>query len=391
MKTRPQYQAPFRYLIFIAVTLFGCYIRYLGRDFISGDFANCLYTWYLEMTEAGPGIESLQANTVDYPIPYAFLVWLLAKLPFSFLYSLKTLHGIFDVILAVIAGKIVQHYRPGSPDSFYWGYCITFLIPNIFINSCYWGQCDGLYSTFMLAAVLCWLKEKYPLMMIMAGIALSYKLQAIFILPFLLIIYWLQRKFSIFQFLLIPATIFIMNIPALFAGYSPSIILTKYLGLTGGYPWLYYFYPNLWLFFQGRPYYFFSSGAILLTLSVLLVFVVLLIKKNITLSRENVLPILLWTVYTCVFFLPSMHERYGFFAELIAVIIAIINRRSLWLPLTLMLGTLPKYLYALNLMGNSIELQMATAICNICVYFIFTVLFWRWLFNGKPELCPTQE
>ena len=134
MKTKIQQQRCIRYLVFFTVTLLGIYVRYLGRDFISGDFKNCLYTWYLEITGAGPGIEALQANTVDYPIPYAFLVWLLAKLPFPFLYSLKTLHGALDFVMAMIAGKVVQHFKPHNPDSFYWGYCITLLIPNIFIN-----------------------------------------------------------------------------------------------------------------------------------------------------------------------------------------------------------------------------------------------------------------
>lgn len=380
-----------KYIFFITITLLGLYVRYLGRDVLSADFRNCLNSWYLEISGPGPHISSLLAYTGDYPMPYAFLIWLLAKIPIPFLYSLKIFNCIFDYILAIVIGKIVQHFKPTSSYSFYLGYSITLLIPNVFLNSCYWGQCDGLYTTFMFAAILCWLKEKYSLMMLMAGLAFSYKLQSVFILPFLLIAYWLQKKFSILQFLIIPATMLIMNIPAVIAGYSPTITFTKYMGQAGGYPWLYYFYPNLWMFFQARPYYLFSTGAVMLAISALLIFVVLLVKKGCSLNRENTLYILLWTAYTCVFFLPSMHERYGFFVELIAVIIAIINIREAWLPIIMMLSTFPKYLYALWPIENPIWLQMTEAVINTGLYLAFTLIFWRWLFHGQSKSPYVQE
>ena len=129
----------------------------------------------------------------------------------------------------------------------------------------------------------------------------------------------------------------------------------------------------------------------MLAISALLLFVVLLIKKGILITHENVLYILLWTAYTCVFLLPSMHERYGFFAELVAVIIALINIRFAWLPLIMMLCTLPKYLYALYLVENPLWLQMTEAIINSALYLVFTILLWKWLFQGKHTLYFTKK
>lgn len=390
MKTHIRNQRFCTHAVALLVTLIAIYIRYEGLEYISSDFKNCLNSWYLEILNAGPGIEALRAYTGDYPMPYAFLIWLLTKIPVPFLYSLKTVNGIFDIILAVLVGKIVQYFKPESSNGFCLGYCITLLLPNVFLNSCYWGQCDGFYNVFLMASILCLLYKKYPAMMLFMGLALSYKLQAIFLLPFIMIFYWMKKEFSVIQFLIVPATMLFMNIPAVMAGYSPLITFTKYIGQAGGYPWLYYFYPNLWFFFQARPYYLFSTGAVLLAISALLLFVVLLVKKNVSLDRDNMLPILLWVVYTCVFFLPSMHERYGFFAEIIAVILAIVYVRSSWIAVLMSLLALPKYLWALSLMDNPTGLQMAEAIGNTALYMIFTCILWYRLFRKEGGVNHVQ-
>ncbi len=191
MKTRKNSHGYINYLIIASISFIALYIRYLGRDVISGDFEDCLNSWYLEVTTPGPGIDSLLAYTGDYPMPYAFMIWLLGKLPIPFLYSLKMVNTLFDFIMAVLIGKITAYFKPENKNSFCLGYCITLLLPNVIINSAFWGQCDGLYTMFLFAAFYCWLQKKYPAMMIMFGLAFSYKLQSVFLLPFVLIVYWL--------------------------------------------------------------------------------------------------------------------------------------------------------------------------------------------------------
>lgn len=382
MKTEIKKQRVIRSVILVIVSLAALTIRYMGRDAVSADLKNVLYEWYLEVTTPGPGIESLLAYTGDYPMPYAFMIWLLGKLPVSFYYSLKAVNTAFDFALAIVTGMIVRHFKPEDPNAFCLGYCITLLLPNVIINGAFWGQCDGMYTFFMMASFYCLLKKKYPFMMILFGLAFSYKLQSVFFLPFVLIVYWMKKEFSALQFLMIPVTMLFMNIPAVIAGYSPMITFTKYMGQAGGYPWLYYFYPNLWFFFQARPYYLFSTGAVMLTVTALLIFVLLLIQNKITLNRDNMLPILLWTAYTCVFFLPSMHERYGYFIELLAVILAIINIRSLWIAVLMIACTFPKYLHAIYVLENPLSLQMAEAAVNTSVYIIFTCILWHKLFEA---------
>ena len=369
------------YTLLLTASLLGLYLRCLGLDVVSGDFRDCLNVWHQEIAGAGPGLDSLLHYTGDYAMPYAFVIWLLGKLPVPFLYSLKGFHILFDFILALMAGFIVKKLKPQSTHAFCLGYCVVLLLPNVILNSSFWAQSDGLCAAFLLAAFYFWLKDRYCAMMILFGMAFSFKLQAVFFLPFLLIAYWQGKKFSLFHFLLVPLTMLVMNIPALMAGYPLSVIFTKYVGQTGEYPWLYYFYPNLWFFFQARPYYLFSSGAMLLTVVALLLFVVLLVKKDIAIDRFSGLPIALWTAYTCCFFLPSMHERYGYLCEVLAVLLALLHLRSAWLPVGMILCVLPKYLYAIDLIGNPLWLQALEAAGNTLLYMTFTCLLWQKLFS----------
>lgn len=379
------------YISLLCVSFLALFVRYLGRDFISGDFEDCMLPWYQEIVDAGPGIGALLSYSGDYALPYAFLIWLLSKLPIPFLYSVKMLHTLFDFGLAILTGLIVQQFKPDHNYIFAYGYSIALLLPNVFMNSTYWAQCDVIYTCFLLAAFLCYLHKKYPAMMFLFGVAFSFKLQSVFFLPFILIVYWVKKEFSILQFLIIPIAMFIMNIPSMAAGYSPFVTFTQYTWQASGYPWLYYFYPNLYFFFQARPYYLFSSGAIMLTIAILLIFVVLMIKKNVTITRDDLLSILLWTSYTCVFLLPSMHERYGYFPEMIAVIFAIVNIRRAWIALGMILCTFPKYLYALDLTGNPLGMQMVTAAGNSLIYIAFTCIIWRRLFQENRRNADVEN
>ena len=383
MKTRTDFHVYTKFALLLTVSALGLYIRYLGRDTLSADLQSCLDVWYQQIVGAGPGIDALLAYAGDYAIPYAFLIWLLAKLPIPFLYSVKMMNVFFDFGMAVLVGLISQHFKPQSKNIFCWGYCITLLLPNVFMNSSFWGQCDVIYTFFLLAALLCYLRKRYVPMMILFGVAFAFKLQSVFLLPFILIAYWLKKEFSIFHFLFIPAAMLVMNIPAVAAGYSPMITFTQYVRQAGGYPWLYYFYPNLYFFFQARPYYLFSTGAMMLTAAALLIFVVLLVEKDVPLDKDNMLPVLLWTAYTCVFFLPSMHERYGYFAEIIAVITGLVNIRKSWIACGMILCVIPKYLFAVNFIGNPVSIQVVTAVGNTLVYMTFTCVLWYQLFQRE--------
>ena len=177
----------------------------------------------------------------------------------------------------------------------------------------------------------------------------------------------------------------VVNIPAFLAGIPLTEVFRAYVEQSGGYPWLYYFYPNLWFFFQATPYYMFSSGAILLTLTALMIFVVLVIVKKAEITESRILPVLLWLAYTMVFFMPHMHERYGFLAEMLAVVWAVTDRRKIWLAVGMFVSIFPKYLDALYLIEINKAFQGCLAGANTIVYLVFTCVLWKVLFGDRSE------
>jgi len=61
---------------------------------------------------------------------------------------------------------------------------------------------------------------------------------------------------------------------------------------------------------------------------------------------------LLYITYTqgllALYFLPQMHERYGYFIEILAIIIAIICVKKIWIPVVQLLCTFITYSYYYN-------------------------------------------
>lgn len=380
------------WLFVIAASVLGMVIRCLGLNCESSDLG-VLTRWYYELIEAGPSLKSLYYFRGDYPLTYIFIIWLLTKVPIKFAYTIKFASIILDYLMAFLFGKVAENVYPNEQKSFCLGYGIVMFLPTVIMNSAFWGQSDCFYGAFVMGVLLCLLKGKYPQMMLFLGIAFSYKLQTVFILPFVLMYYWIERKFSARLFLIVPAVMIGMHIPAIMAGYSPMIAFSQFMGQSEAYPFLYYFYPNFWFFFQAQPYFRFGMSATFLTIAALLVFVVLLVKKGVRITNERVLPIALWIMFTCVMFLPAMHERYTYMPEILACLYGIKHPKKIWLPIGLLVAVIPKYLWTFGVIANPIWLQAATSVICVATYLMFTVVLWKELFviTGETAYDKNRE
>ncbi|MGN0412227.1 MAG: hypothetical protein ACI4FV_04260, partial [Lachnospiraceae bacterium] len=177
---------------------------------------------------------------------------------------------------------------------------------------------------YMIYALL---KDRPVLAMILLGCAFSFKLQAVLILPVLVIYYWKNRRFSLLHFLIVPAVMEILCIPAILGGCSVFVPFSVYLRQLGRYPYLYVFYPNFWAFFREAPYYIFSSVSQLGIIAALGVFAVVVIRRTEKTDEKKWLLFLYWSVLLMMCFLPCMHERYGMLLEVIAILYAFLDRK----------------------------------------------------------------
>lgn len=324
--------------IFILLVVSGIafFVRWRGIEYVTADMSVCLIPWS-ESMKIGYGPSILSTFDGDYNMPYVTVLWLLNYLPGRTIIKVKLFSIVFDYLGAIAGGLIVSHVcekeqqgkvsRHAKIKYFVAAYTAVLFYPSAVLNGGYWGQCDMIYVTFLLYMILALLKDRPALAMVLLGCAFSFKLQAVLILPILLIYYWKTKRISLRHFLLVPIVMELLCIPAIIGGCSVFVPFSVYLRQLGRYPYMYVFYPNLWAIFKDAPYYIFSNVANLSIIAVLGAFAVLLIKNEKTETEKQWLMYALWSVFFTMCFLPCMHERYGLLLEILAILYAFLDRK----------------------------------------------------------------
>jgi Gpi18-like mannosyltransferase len=161
--------------------------------------------------------------------------------------------------------------------------------------------------------------------MVMCGLSVSIKLQAIFLLPFLAVLFF-KRRIQWYH-ALIPALVYILTlIPATLAGRPFFELLTLYLSWSGEFPQLAMHAPNLYSFVVGHPawrqpiYY----GGLALTAIVLGGWVVVYARRRFPLDPKRILLTALVSAALTPFLLPRMHDRYFYPADKLSFALAIL-------------------------------------------------------------------
>lgn len=323
------------------ISIVGLLLRFMGFPFESVDYQQCLSSW-TEQLKAYDSIHALAAYTGDYNYPYITILYFLTHIPVPSLYSIKMISVLFDFLEAGVLASTAMYIAGEDKKRYSMSlivYALVLCNPVTIINSSYLAQCESIWAGLsLLAFYLVLVREKPAWGMFVFGMALGFKLQAIFILPILLIFYFYKKKFSIFHILWIPIAIEVLCIPAIIGGCGWDSAITQYLHLLGEYPYMFYYYPNIWTFFQTAPYYIFGRISILFAFVTLLIFAVLFIKCKKHYTVKDYVQYAAWTAMTCTMLLPCMHERYNYLAEILLPVSAVFDRK-LRLPALLLTVT----------------------------------------------------
>jgi len=370
-------------IVFALITVVGFFIRFQLRTIVSGDAHMCLMPWYDEIAENG-----LYEMVGDYGLLYQFMIWIMTKFTWiSNLFAIKIFSCFFDFVMAIGAALIA--YKVADKDK-QWSsvlvYAIILLCPTVFINSSAWAQCDAVFSAFAVLGLLCLEKGKYNWALIALGMSFSFKLHAVFILPFFLFYYFARRRFSILRFLIVPATMVVTSLPLLFWGRSPFETFGIYAKQTSAWPSMANKYPSVWLlmFKAGNEdqYDYMAPIAILITVCVLAAFMVTWIRKRYVVAGRNFVIMAFLLTYSCVFFLPAMHERYSFLYEILAIILAVMIPKTM--PLTVLLIAISCCTYADYLFGTAADFKLLMWL-NILVYLAYILVLGRELKAENEE------
>ncbi|MDF7638055.1 hypothetical protein PT285_01195 [Lactobacillus sp. ESL0791] len=368
-------------LIFgIIITLLFVIIRLTLFNFKSGDYIFYLKPWYKAISGLG-GLGALRTQIGDYSVPYQFVIALFTYLHVNDLYLYKLLSVVFDFVLAFFAAKLVTSVN--NKINFLVPYSLVLLLPTVILNSAMWAQADSIYAGFLMIALWLLFISRYGLSFAFLGVAIAFKLQAVLLVPFYLLVYLIRKDFSIFNFLISLLSLYLCNLPGFIFGRSILTPFKVYQTQTVEFKGLFFNLFNFSTFFYNSKYALgLDNYGMLRNFMILLTFIILLCGYLIILTKMNTgdmygekfVVLAAWTFWTCTMFLPSMHERYGYFADLLLVLLAINNRKVRPLAVISVLASLAGYTKFLLGINYDSGLMFVIAALELASYLCFTEL-----------------
>ena len=325
-----------------AFTALALVIRASLLDFESGDYLTFLAPWTQFFRDNG-GFAALRYSLGNYNPPYMYFLALFSYFDISELYLIKLLSVLFDVLLAWACMKLLGLYT-GSRAKLLGVFLAVLFLPTVVINGAYWAQCDSIYAFFGIYALYLGLRGRGCASMVSLAACLAFKLQAVFIIPVFFILL-LAKKLRWRQLLVFPAAYIVFMLPALLAGRPFVETMTLYFAQAGTVgDAMNYNAPSLTSMFQwsGNTE---SWSTLLIAAAFALVlasYAVAAVKRR-ELDDTVLLGFALLLAMGIPYLLPHMHDRYFFISGVLALVLAIRDRRFFPIPLLAELASLHCY------------------------------------------------
>ena len=167
----------------------------------------------------------------------------------------------------------------------------------------------------------------------------------------------------------------ITSLPAIFSGRSIIEVFSINYSNTNLFQSISMGYPTFWRILvdgtNSDGYNVLKITAMIFTVGVLGMLITFWTYKKIDLSGKNLIYVAFLLTYSTIIFLPSMHERYGYVYEVIAIIVAMLCFKTI--PLFIAITIIAMTTYGEYLFGNTITpwlFALANFICYISYMFI---------------------
>lgn len=381
----PHFSPGKRLLPLLGAGILALLVRLVCFPGVSNDFTAFLSHWVTFFRENG-GFGAFSQTVGDYNVPYLYYLAAISYLPGGEMYLIKLFSVGFDYLMALGAMALVETFG-GSGRRQVLAFSFTLLLPTVVLNSAYWGQCDSVFTCFLLWSLVLFFRNRPAAGMVCAGVAFAFKLQAVFLLPVLLL-FLLVGKFKWRHVLLFPAAFFALCLPAVLLGKPFSQLFTVYLNQAGSYhhsltlnaPSLYALLPSTDPFPGAAP-----AGILLAALLVLAVslrgFLVSAGRGRGGLTDRALLMAAVFFTVGIPLFLPYMHDRYFYIADVLTLCYALcLPRRTLCCAGT-QLASLGVYLAYLKIPGllnpHYLWNKKVGAVLLLLVFLTLARDFWR--------------
>jgi len=343
--------------------IFSLFIRWVCLPNKSVDYKWALANWY-DFIAAHGGFSALKYNFADYTPAYLYWLTIAATLLSGWpkILAIKLLAITFDFVCAFFAYKLVRlKYPEGKLPIF--AFLAVILSPTVIYNSSLWGQCDSIYTTGLVACIyfLC-IRKEIPAL-ISFGVAISFKLQAIFIAPVLLFL-WLRRRIHWYYFPLIPLVYVVSVLPAAIAGRPLPELLLIYSHQADEYTRLSLHAPNLYQWIPNNYSQVAVPIGLTITTLVILSWAYSIYKSKLELSLERIVYLAMMSVLFMPYFLPRMHDRYFYPADIFSLIFAFYFPHYRWVPIVVQICSFFSYL------GTPIFFKIFSIPLGFTLYFV---------------------
>ena len=322
------------------------FLRALLLDYQSQDYQVFLSQWAAAFRDNG-GFAAVKLPIGNYNAPYLYFLAAISYLPLPDLYLIKLFSVLFDVVLAWGGFRLVGQLCPGDRDRPLLCFCVLLLLPTAVANGAFWGQCDALYGALVVHALACALEKRPCASLALLGVAFSFKLQTVFVLPLwgaLVLLGWAPLR----ALLCFPAAYAATCVPALLLGKPLGDILGVYVGQTQeGAGALNYNSPSLFGFF---PYGaepdegFWAAVGIGLAFALVLAVLLALLVRRRRVSDAALLSAGAVLAIGVPFLLPYMHDRYLYLADVLTLAWAFALPRRAPVPVLVQLASCSAYL-----------------------------------------------
>lgn len=288
----------------------------------------------------------------DYNLPYLYFLAVLSRFENGWLVCVKALSCIFDVVLAYYVMKIAS-LKIKSNKIKALIFVLTLAIPTVLLNSAGWGQCDSIYGALCIGSIYYALTDKGTKSMVMFSLAFAFKLQAIFIIP-ILIICFILGKIDWYKLLIVPIVYIACMFPAIVCGrglyeslfvYVDQASQTQYQKMTLNA-------TSIWTLLEDGAYSTYKWVGIMLAALVALVYVYLCYIYADRIETKELVIVAYLTTLALPFFLPSMHDRYFFIADVLSVLVFVYDRRKWYVPFVTVFASFATYaIFLINVAG----------------------------------------
>ena len=306
-----------------AVCALAMLMRLSFIEHVSSDYEIYLSDWLAKLGSLSFS-GGMRAGIGEYNVLYQYILFVITRLPVPPLYAVKTASLIGDALLAGALSRLCAREGRASVTAL----CAALLLPSIALNGGMFAQCDSLYAACALWGLSLALDAKPARSAALFALSLAFKLQAMFLLPVVAVLY-AMRRLRLSDALVFAGTLILVALPAMLGGKPLSAIVGIYTAQTGLYTGLTYNAPTLFGLMNtaGLNVYAYGNFGMALSLGTCAALVACGVQNAREMDEGDVLNLAFVMTLLVVFLLPRMHERYFYLPVALSLTAAMRDRR----------------------------------------------------------------